>query len=67
MLGDEPVSTSTSWFAGELAELGPALLSTERIKEGTGTYVKRVTGRALRYGVEQLSARLATGEGLVLK
>ncbi|MFE5963619.1 GntR family transcriptional regulator, partial [Streptomyces rubiginosohelvolus] len=31
----DPVSTSTSWFAGELAAAVPALLSTDRITGGT--------------------------------
>jgi GntR family transcriptional regulator len=62
LLEDAPVATSTSWFPGDLAPVAPALLHTERIREGAGAYVERVTGRTRQRGEEQLAARLATSE-----
>ena len=43
---DVPLAVSTSYFAAELAERCPALLSTERITQGTTLYVEQQTGRA---------------------
>nr|WP_011475430.1 GntR family transcriptional regulator [Streptomyces sp. 44414]ABC67368.1 pRL2-5 [Streptomyces sp. 44414] len=40
-----PVSASVSWFAAEMAELAPALLSTERIRGGTPSAIEAATGR----------------------
>lgn len=59
---DTIVEISTSWFDGALAEIAPALLSTERIPEGTAAYVCTQTGRQLAHGQEATSARLATPE-----
>jgi DNA-binding GntR family transcriptional regulator len=42
---DEPLSRSTSWFDGQLAAAAPALLESERIKQGTFRYVEQQTGR----------------------
>jgi DNA-binding GntR family transcriptional regulator len=59
---DRPVSASTSWFDGALAESAPLLLSTERIKEGTALYVERATGRKQSFGRDFHRGRLATAE-----
>ncbi len=57
--GKTPVSASTSWFVGALAEVAPDLLRTERIREGTAGYVERQAGRVIRYGRDQLAAGTA--------
>lgn len=59
---DAPVSASTSWFAGELAEVAPDLLVKERIKLGTPGYIEQQTGRRLRHGRDQFTAAAATPE-----
>jgi DNA-binding GntR family transcriptional regulator len=59
---DVPVSASTTWMYGELAQDAPRLLTTERITEGTAGYVQAMTGRAVARGLDQTSARLATEE-----
>ncbi|MFC4337600.1 GntR family transcriptional regulator [Salininema proteolyticum] len=53
---DAPVSTSTSWFHVTVAETSPALLSTERIPEGTPAYLERTSGRRVVSGREQIAA-----------
>ncbi|MEU6721588.1 GntR family transcriptional regulator [Nonomuraea sp. NPDC046802] len=58
--GDQPVSASTSWFDGQLAELAPRLLQTERILQGTFGYVEEVAGRAIKTSREQSAASAAT-------
>jgi len=57
---DAPVSASTSWLPGELAEVAPRLLSTERIREGTAGYVEDTTGHVVTHALDQDSARAAT-------
>ncbi|WP_205326978.1 GntR family transcriptional regulator [Glycomyces sp. YM15] len=57
---EQPVSVSTSWFAGELATACPALLETERLPEGTPAYIERTTGRRITAGREQHTADAAT-------
>ncbi|MGI5213813.1 GntR family transcriptional regulator [Plantactinospora sp. CA-290183] len=56
---ETPVSASTSWYAGELAELAPGLLSTDRLKQGTPGYIEQQTGRVARQGRDQFTAALA--------
>lgn len=51
-----PTSASTSWFAGEYAETAPALLSTERLRQGTWRYLEEVTGRVVVTSRDQFSA-----------
>jgi GntR family transcriptional regulator len=58
----EVVEVSTSWFAGELAQSAPALVSTDRIPQGTPALVQSATGRKLTHGCETTSVRLATEE-----
>jgi DNA-binding GntR family transcriptional regulator len=60
--GDQPVSASTSWFDGRLAEQAPRLLQTERILQGTFGYVEEVTGRAIRTSRDQHAADGATAQ-----
>ncbi|NUR59417.1 MAG: GntR family transcriptional regulator [Catenulispora sp.] len=60
--GDVPVSASTSWFAGELAETAPLLLATERIKQGTPGYIEERTGRRALRGRDQFRPALANDE-----
>jgi DNA-binding GntR family transcriptional regulator len=43
---DTPLSTSTTYFPAELADRCPALLETERVKQGTTMYIEQQTGRA---------------------
>jgi DNA-binding GntR family transcriptional regulator len=57
--GDTPVSASTSWFDGALAEVAPLLLVEERIPQGTPGYVGEQTGRMIRRGQDQVSATAA--------
>lgn len=59
---DEPVELSTSWFAGELAEVAPRLLEVERIIEGTLSYVEAATGRTATVARDRVSARLASAD-----
>jgi len=61
-LGDEPGTSSTSWFSAEVGRLAPSLLLRERIRQGTGRYVEEMTGRRLSHGQDQVLARLATAE-----
>jgi DNA-binding GntR family transcriptional regulator len=42
---DTPLATSTTYFPPALADACPALLNTERIKQGTTLYVEQQTGR----------------------
>ncbi|GAA3702491.1 GntR family transcriptional regulator [Nonomuraea antimicrobica] len=58
--GDQPVSASTSWFDGQLAELAPRLLETERILQGTFGYVEEVASRTIKTSREQSAASAAT-------
>ena len=44
----QPLSSSTSWYHGNLVEVAPLLLSTERITQGTIRYVLEMTGRGGR-------------------
>ncbi len=59
---DTPVSASTSWFAGDLAQTSPKLLLTERLTEGTPAYIEATTGRKFAAGRNQHSAKSATPE-----
>jgi DNA-binding GntR family transcriptional regulator len=59
---DGPIEISISWFAAELADEAPLLLSGERIRGGTAKYVASVTDRRPSYAHDQVAARLATAE-----
>ncbi|WP_066361077.1 GntR family transcriptional regulator [Herbidospora mongoliensis] len=54
-----PVSASTSWFDGALAETAPELLVAERIVAGTPVYLERQTGRTATSGRDQQCAGTA--------
>lgn len=54
-----PVSRSTSWFPGALAESAPDLLRAERIVQGTAGYLEQATGRRMSQGRDELSAGVA--------
>lgn len=56
---ETPVSASTSWFAGELADVAPALLLLDRVRQGTPGYVEQQTGRVMGQGRDQMTAALA--------
>jgi len=43
---DTPLAISTTYFPADLADQCPALLDTERIKQGTTLYVEQQTGRS---------------------
>ncbi|GIJ28304.1 GntR family transcriptional regulator [Micromonospora qiuiae] len=60
--GDTPVSMSTSWFTGDLAETAPDLLLVERIRSGTPRYIEQQTGRMVRRGRDQFTAGLAAAD-----
>ncbi|MYS37223.1 MULTISPECIES: GntR family transcriptional regulator [unclassified Streptomyces] len=55
-----PIGASTSWFAPELAELVPALLSTERIPGGTPSAIEAVTGQRAANSSDTSTAAAAT-------
>lgn len=59
---DAPVSTSTSWFAGELAESVPALVTADRIIGGTPSAIEAATGRRAVASEEASTAAAATEE-----
>jgi DNA-binding GntR family transcriptional regulator len=54
-----PVTWSVSWMPGDLADLVPELVSTDRIPGGTVGRVAAVTGRKVTGGRDQLWARPA--------
>ncbi|MEU7154708.1 GntR family transcriptional regulator [Streptomyces sp. NPDC045456] len=60
--GDVALSMSTSWLDGALAASAPALLETERIREGTWHYLENCVGRTAVHGQDRISVRLATAE-----
>jgi DNA-binding GntR family transcriptional regulator len=60
--GQTPISASITWLDGALAAAAPRLLTTERIIEGTIGYIAQVTGREAVSGLDQESARAATGQ-----
>ncbi|WP_372412844.1 GntR family transcriptional regulator [Streptomyces luteireticuli] len=55
-----PISTSVSWFRAELAEMAPALLSTERIPGGTPSVIETATGRRTHIIDERKTVGTAT-------
>ncbi|MEU1224703.1 GntR family transcriptional regulator [Streptomyces microflavus] len=57
-----PVSASTSWFSAEMAELAPALLSTDRIQGGTPSAIEAATGRRTHVVDERKTVGTATEE-----
>jgi DNA-binding GntR family transcriptional regulator len=57
--GDVAVSASTSWFPEAVVEVAPALLSTERIRQGTPGYIERQTGRTMTEGQDQFTVGFA--------
>lgn len=57
-----PISASTSWFAGPMAEAAPELLSTERIKGGTPSAIEAATGRRTHIIDERKTVGTATPE-----
>ncbi|NKE56576.1 GntR family transcriptional regulator [Lentzea sp. PSKA42] len=59
---NQPESTSTSWFNGDLRETCPDLLELKRIKNGTAGYINARTGRRLVHGRDGIAAAAATGE-----
>lgn len=54
------ITISTSWFAPEVGRRAPKLLEADRIREGTLSYVERMTGRQGSYGEDRVCARLAS-------
>jgi DNA-binding GntR family transcriptional regulator len=60
MSGERVVARSLSWLNGDLAEVAPRLLSTDRIKEGTFAYVEARTGRRVTTAREDVAADTAT-------
>jgi DNA-binding GntR family transcriptional regulator len=63
--GEVPVSASTSWFEGSLAEVAPDLVRTERIRQGTPAYVQQQTGRTVKFGRDQVRAALASPDAAI--
>ncbi|RSS59835.1 GntR family transcriptional regulator [Streptomyces sp. WAC01280] len=62
----EPVSASTSWFSGDLAETVPALLVKERIIGGTPSAIEAATGRRAVASEEATTAAAASEEQATL-
>lgn len=60
--GDEPVSSSTSWFSGAHAEIAPRLLVAERIPEGSFLYLATRLGHRVARWQDQYEPVLATAE-----
>lgn len=60
--GEVPVSASTSWFAGALAEVAPQLLQKQELPQGTPAYIEQTTGRAATTGRDQMAAGAASGQ-----
>jgi DNA-binding GntR family transcriptional regulator len=58
----KPISASTSYFQGDLAERAPLLMSTERIREGTFSYVANVLKRKVDAWQDQFEPANATAE-----
>ncbi len=52
--GDQPVSMSVSWFRGADASSAPALLTGERMPQGTFAYLAEVLGTRVVSGREQV-------------
>ena len=63
---DQPVSASTSWFSGDLAEAVPALLVRERIVGGTPSAIEAATGRRAVASEEAATAAAASEEQAAL-
>jgi DNA-binding GntR family transcriptional regulator len=59
---NQPVSASTSWFSGELADSVPALLTRERIIGGTPSAIEAATGRRAVASEEATTAAAASEE-----
>jgi GntR family transcriptional regulator len=57
-----PISASVSWFAAEMAELAPEILSTERIQGGTPSAIEAATGRRTHVVDERKCVDTATPE-----
>jgi len=61
--GDEPQSSSTSWFTAEVAQVAPLLLVRDRIRQGTAHYVEECTGRTLgSEPLHEVLSRLASSD-----
>lgn len=60
--GAGPVELSTSWFAGEMAEIAPLLLVPERLRGGTAKYIAEVGGPRQTSATDRVQARSATPE-----
>ena len=56
----KPLSASTSWYDGALAEVAPLLLVPERIIKGSWGYLEEVTGQRATVGRDAIDVRLAT-------
>jgi DNA-binding GntR family transcriptional regulator len=54
-----PVAASTSWFDAALAKVAPALLATDKLRQGTTEYLAEQTGRAMSQGRDQIAAGVA--------
>ncbi|MFD5322113.1 GntR family transcriptional regulator [Streptomyces sp. NPDC127098] len=59
---EEALSASTSYFAAELAELAPQLVTKERIIGGTPSAIQEATGRRIFETTEATTVSTATDE-----
>lgn len=57
-----PAESSMSYVRGELADVAPALLTTEPLSSGVLGYLEQQTGRRAEQGVDQYAARAASPE-----
>jgi DNA-binding GntR family transcriptional regulator len=60
LLDEQPSAWSVSWFVGDLADVAPALLTRDRIRQGTMHYVEEMTGRLVTTIQDRFAARRAT-------
>jgi DNA-binding GntR family transcriptional regulator len=56
----KPISASSSYFKGDLAQRAPLLLSAERIREGTFTYIANILKRTVDAWQDQFEPIVAT-------
>jgi DNA-binding GntR family transcriptional regulator len=64
--GEDPLSVSTSWFDGSLADTAPLLLAAERLTQGTPRYIQEMTGRKVVRGRDNIKARIVSPDEAAL-
>lgn len=64
--GDIAVSASTSWFPAAVLDIAPALAETDRIPEGSFTYLAVALGRRVAGWQDQYDPGIATADDAAL-